>query len=41
MGDKEAEAGLVSIRERKAGNIGDMNRDAFIDKLRDEVKKRA
>jgi len=40
VGDREAEAGLVSVRERRAGNIGDMSREAFLDKLRDEVRKR-
>lgn len=41
IGDKEAEAGLVSVRSRKEGDIGTMTIEAFIAKLKEEVKTRA
>ena len=40
LGDKEAENGLVTVRERKEGDIGNMDLDGFIKKMTDEVKNR-
>jgi threonyl-tRNA synthetase len=40
LGDKEAEADLVSVRERKAGNLGDMTSEAFLCKLNEEITTR-
>jgi threonyl-tRNA synthetase len=40
LGDKEAESGLVTVRERKEGDIGNMSLDDFINKLAAEIKDR-
>ena len=37
LGDKEAESGLVTVRERKEGDIGNMGLDEFIKRLLEEV----
>lgn len=41
VGDKEAESGEVSVRGRKAGDLGSMTVEAFIEKLREEVDSKA
>jgi len=40
LGDKEAESGLVTVRDRKEGDIGNMRLDEFIERLADEVRER-
>jgi len=40
LGDKEAESGLVTVRERKEGDIGNMTLDGFVDRLAGEIKDR-
>ncbi len=37
IGDKEAEAGLVSVRKRKVGDLGQMSLDEFIAKIKGEI----
>ena len=41
VGDKEAESGEVSVRGRKAGDLGSMSVEAFAEKLRGEVDSKA
>ena len=41
IGDREAEAGEVSVRSRKDGDIGAMSVDAFIGKALREVAEKA
>ncbi len=41
VGDKEVEAGLVSVRSRKDGDLGSMAPKAFCDKLIEEIASRA
>lgn len=41
VGDKEAESGEISVRGRKAGDLGSMTVEAFIEKLREEVDSKA
>jgi len=40
LGDKEAESGLITIRDRREGDIGTMVLNDFIAKLADEVKNK-
>jgi threonyl-tRNA synthetase len=40
LGDKEAESGLVTVRERKEGDIGNMSLDDFINRLAEEIMDR-
>ena len=40
LGDKEAESGLVTVRDRKEGDIGNMGLDEFIERLAVEVNER-
>ena len=40
LGDKEAESGLITVRKRQEGDIGNMTLDDFISKLAAEVKER-
>jgi len=40
LGDKEAESGLVTVRDRKEGDIGNMALDEFVEKLADEVNEK-
>ena len=40
IGDKEAEAGLVAVRERSAGDLGQMTPDDFIKLLYKEVNEK-
>ncbi len=41
LGDKEAEAGQVAVRDRKTGETAVMTLDQFIEKLGEEVRTRA
>ena len=38
VGDKEAEQKLVAVRHRKAGDLGTMSMDAFLDRVCQEIK---
>ena len=38
IGEKEAGAGIVSVRSGKAGELGEMSVNEFIEKLNDEIK---
>lgn len=40
LGDKEAEAGTLSVRERKEGNLGVMSLDTFIEKITGEIREK-
>jgi len=40
VGDKEAEEGLVSVRSRDGGDIGQMTLEDFIGRIEDEVEKK-
>lgn len=40
VGEKEIEEGLVSVRKRDEGDLGQMSMEAFIDKLSEEVSKK-
>jgi len=40
LGDKEAENGLVTVRNRKEGDVGTMSLEDFTAKLTDEAEKR-
>jgi threonyl-tRNA synthetase len=40
VGDKEAEGGLVSVRERKEGDLGQSGLDEFIAKVKKEIAER-
>lgn len=40
VGEKEIEEGVVSVRERKAGNIGKMSLDDFIKKAETEIREK-
>jgi len=40
LGDKEAESGLVTVRERKEGDIGNMTLNEFVERLAAVVKER-
>ncbi|MHC9542486.1 MAG: threonine--tRNA ligase [Vulcanimicrobiota bacterium] len=40
LGDKEAEAGTLSVRERKEGNLGVMSLDTFIEKIAGEIREK-
>lgn len=37
LGDKECEGGLVAVRSREAGDLGQMTLDALIQRLQQEV----
>ena len=41
IGDKEAEAGLVSVRTRSGGDEGTMTIKDFMEKISEEIKTRA
>ena len=41
VGDKEAEAGTVSVRTRSGVDLGAMTVDDFIAKIKEEIKTRA
>ena len=38
IGDKEIENGSVGVRSRKDGDVGQMNQDKFIEKVKHEVE---
>lgn len=40
VGEKEIEEGLVSVRKRDDGDLGQMSMEAFVDKLSEEVSKK-
>ncbi len=40
-GDKDIEAGVVSVRSRKDGDIGSMTIDEFIEKITEEIETKA
>ncbi len=40
LGDKEAEAGTLSVRERKEGNLGVMNLDTFIERITGDIREK-
>ena len=37
IGDKEIETNAVGVRSRKAGDIGQMQIEAFIEKIQEEI----
>ncbi len=41
IGEREAEAGTLSVRSSKAGDLGEMNADEFIAKLTCEIRTKA
>ena len=41
IGDKEVENGVVAVRSRKAGDLGTMTLDAFIERINEEVRIKA
>ena len=41
IGEREAEAGTLSVRSSKVGDIGEMNADEFIAKLVEEIETKA
>ena len=41
MGAKEAEANAVAVRARKAGDIGQMPVEEFINKIQEEIETKA
>ena len=38
IGDKEAESGMLSVRGRKAGDLGQMSEEDFVGKVQEEVE---
>jgi len=40
LGDKEAESGVITVRDRTQGDIGAMTLEEFIDKISDEIEKK-
>ncbi|MCX7883691.1 MAG: His/Gly/Thr/Pro-type tRNA ligase C-terminal domain-containing protein, partial [Caloramator sp.] len=40
LGDKEVEAGNISVRSRKEGDLGSMEFDAFLAKIKEEIDKK-
>jgi len=40
LGDKEAESGLITVRKRQEGDIGNMPLDEFIDRISEEEKEK-
>ncbi len=40
MGDRDIQGGTVSVRERSAGDLGAMDRAAFVERVREERDKR-
>ena len=39
LGDKEIEANAVGVRSRKDGDIGQMEANEFINKIKKEIKE--
>lgn len=40
LGDKEKEAGLIAVRGRKAGDLGTMPYDAFLERIKKEIDEK-
>ncbi|TDT61049.1 threonine--tRNA ligase [Fonticella tunisiensis] len=40
LGDREVEAGSVSVRSRREGDLGQMSFDDFVNKVREEIDKK-
>lgn len=40
VGDREAESGTISVREKKAGNLGQMTCESFIARLQEEIREK-
>lgn len=40
LGDKEKEAGLIAVRGRKAGDLGAMPYDAFLERIKKEIDEK-
>jgi threonyl-tRNA synthetase len=40
IGDKEAEANLLAIRSRSEGDLGTMDYDAFLNKIKQEITEK-
>jgi threonyl-tRNA synthetase len=40
VGDKEAEQDLVAVRARKAGDLGTMSPDAFLERISEEIRNK-
>ena len=38
LGEKEAESNLVSIRSRKEGDLGQIELNKFIEKIKEEIE---
>ena len=41
IGERESEAGTLSVRSTKVGDLGEMNADEFVAKLVEEIKTKA
>jgi threonyl-tRNA synthetase len=41
VGDKEVETGTLSVRERKAGNLGVIDKEAFLDRIKKEQAEKS
>ena len=41
IGEREAEAGTLTVRSSKAGELGEMSKEEFADKLLEEIKTKA
>lgn len=41
IGDKEVENGVVAVRSRKAGDLGAMTLEAFIERINEEIRTKA
>ena len=41
VGDKEAEAGQLSVRRHREGDLGAMPVDEFVSRARDEIDQKA
>ena len=38
VGDKEVDGGLVGVRSRKDGDIGQMKQEEFLSRIKEEIK---
>ena len=41
VGEKELEAGAVAVRSRKAGDLGQISKDAFIESITKEIREKS
>ena len=41
IGEREAEAGTLTVRSSKAGELGEMSAEEFTEKLLEEIKTKA